>query len=64
MEKPSGILETKCPGAYLFLEGNGPQHIHSTKKKKKKKKQAMALHTEVVSNTSEEERTNYSPMNE
>lgn len=35
MEKPSGILETKCPGAYLFLEGNGPQHIHSTKKKKK-----------------------------
>lgn len=32
MKTPSGILETKCPGAYLFLEGNGSQHIHSAKK--------------------------------
>ena len=31
MEKPNGILKTKCPGAYLFLEGNGPQHNHPAK---------------------------------
>lgn len=46
-------FEDKCPGAYLFLEGTGPQHIHSARKK-----QAMALHTEAVSNASEMKRLN------
>lgn len=53
MEKPNGILKTKCPGAYLFLEGNGPQHIHPAKKK-----QDTALRPEAESGTSRVERLN------
>jgi hypothetical protein len=45
IEKLNGILKTKCPGAYLFVEGHRTQHNFSPSSSK----QAIAVQTEAVS---------------